>query len=179
MALVEFGTTGFHETSMQGIAEKAGVTKPVVYQHFPSKRELYLEVLAEVGQRLGGEIAQAAESAHSPHEIVEQGFRSYFEFFDSRPAAFRVLFGEASRSDRDFAREVATVENAMAEWVSAILTIDYLKPEVRLLFGHAIVGMAEGAVRHWFADGRSMSVDTLANQMAELAWIGLRGRPSD
>lgn len=162
---------------MHAIAERAGVTKPVVYQHFPSKRELYLEVLVDVGQRLRTEIEGAATSAETPRGIVEEGFRSYFGFFNRQPAAFRVLFGEASRSDREFAREVATVESAMAEWVSAILTIDYLEPESRLLFGYAIVGMAEGAVRHWFGDGHEMSVDALTRQMTELAWIGLRGRP--
>ena len=101
---------------MSTIAEQAGVTKPVVYQHFPSKRELYLEVLANVGQRLRTELEGATASARNPHEIVEHGFLSYFAFFEQHPAAFRVLFGEASRSDRDFTREVATVEDAMAEF---------------------------------------------------------------
>jgi len=177
VALEEFGATGFHQTSMHTIAERAGVTKPVVYQHFPSKRELYLEVLAAVGQHLRTEMEDAAAAAESPHGIVEEGFRRWFGFFDTQPAAFRVLFGEASRSDREFAREVAIVEHTMAEWVSASLTIDYLEPHARLLFGHAIVGMAEGAIRHWFAGDRSMSADALAGQMSELAWLGLRGRP--
>jgi AcrR family transcriptional regulator len=176
VALEEFGSTGYHETSMNTIALRAGVTKPVVYQHFPSKSDLYLEVLATVGLRLRTEIEGATASARSPQRIVEQGFGSYFRFFDEHPAAFRVLFGEASRTDRQFASEVAAVENAMAQWVSAILTIDYLDPGARLLFGHAIVGMAEGAVRHWFASGQPVSSEVLADQMAELAWIGLRGR---
>ena len=66
---------GFHPTSMNDLAEAAGVTKPVLYQHFGSKRELYLEILEDVGGRLRDAIGKATSEAAAPREQVERGLR--------------------------------------------------------------------------------------------------------
>ena len=80
VALEVFAERGFHPTSMNDLAEAAGVTKPVLYQHFGSKRELYLELLEDVGTRLRDAIGKATSEAAGPREQVEQGFRAYFRF---------------------------------------------------------------------------------------------------
>ena len=69
-ALEVFAAQGFHATSMNDVAEAAGVTKPVLYQHFASKRRLYLELLEDVGAQLGDIIAKATSRAGGPHEQV-------------------------------------------------------------------------------------------------------------
>ena len=79
VALPVFAERGFHQTSMNDVADAAGVTKPVLYQHFPSKRALYLELLRSVGDRLMHEIAEATAGS-GPREQVEQGLRAYFRF---------------------------------------------------------------------------------------------------
>ena len=107
-----FARTGFHDTSMDGIAEAAGVTKPVLYQHFPSKRALYGELLEDTGQRLLDHLAQATSRATSGRERVEAGFRAYFRFAVGDSSAFRLLFGASIRSDPDFARTVDGVVRA-------------------------------------------------------------------
>ena len=71
VAVGEFGVRGYHITTMNQLAEAAGVTKPVLYQHFPSKRDLYLAVLGDVGERLRKAIADATGRASSPHAQVE------------------------------------------------------------------------------------------------------------
>jgi len=73
VACAVFANRGFHATSMDDIAAAAGVTKPVLYQHFPSKRALFIELLDELGRRLLGELEQATSSAHSGRERVEAG----------------------------------------------------------------------------------------------------------
>ena len=73
VALDVFSSQGFHATSMNEIAAAAGVTKPVLYQHFPSKRGLYLELLRDVGDRLMAAIGKATAEAGSPHKQVERG----------------------------------------------------------------------------------------------------------
>ena len=78
VALDVFGTAGFHHASMNDIAEAAGVTKPVLYQHFPSKRALYLELLRDVGGRLRDEVGKAVATADGPRQQVEAGFAAYF-----------------------------------------------------------------------------------------------------
>src|SRR5688572_33467302 len=80
VALIAFGSGGFHRTSMDDVAEAAGVTKPVLYQHFGSKRALFLELLHDVGGRLLDAIAKATAEASGPRQQVEAGFSAYFHF---------------------------------------------------------------------------------------------------
>src|SRR5918912_271539 len=68
-----FAERGFHATSMDDVALRAGVTKPVLYQHFPSKRALYLELLQDTGQLLLQALEQATQRAPSGRERVEEG----------------------------------------------------------------------------------------------------------
>src|SRR3546814_14019983 len=99
---------------MNDVAVAAGVTKPVLYQHFRSKRDLYREVLTDVGALLLDEITKATAAATTPHEQVEIGFRAYFRFVAANEAAFRVLFGGGTRRDEEFAAHVAPVEMGRA-----------------------------------------------------------------
>src|SRR3954449_3731388 len=80
VALGVFAARGMHGTSMDDIAEAAGVTKPVLYQHFRSKRALFLELLDEVGQHLLTAITNATSTAATPREQVERGLTAYFQF---------------------------------------------------------------------------------------------------
>src|SRR5262245_43714566 len=80
-----FAARGFHATVMDDVAEAAGVTKPVLYQHFPSKRSLYIELLTDTGDQLLQALNSATHSVESGRERVESGFLAYFRFVaDSR-----------------------------------------------------------------------------------------------
>src|SRR5207248_10683881 len=74
VALHVFADRGYHATSMNDLAETAGVTKPVLYQHFRSKRALYLELLEDVGGQLRDTISKATTEANGPREQVHEGF---------------------------------------------------------------------------------------------------------
>ena len=126
VALQVFGEVGFHPASMNDVADAAGVTKPVLYQHFRSKRELYKQVLTDVGDQLLDAIAKATAAAKSPHEQVELGFIAYFRFVEANEAAFRVLFGGGTRRDEEFAAQVAIVEGAIAEAIAALIDVEAL-----------------------------------------------------
>jgi AcrR family transcriptional regulator len=176
-AVVVFARNGFHATSMNDIAEAAGVTKPVLYQHFESKRDLYLQLLAEVGTELRETIAKATVNASGPRQQIEGGIGAYFEFVEQRGDAFRVLFGSGTRRDEEFAQEAHKVEASIAEMVAALIDVGGLSLESRLLLGNGIVGLAEGASRYWQSnpDGIEMDARTLADHVSQLAWAGLRG----
>ncbi len=77
-ALATFSAGGFHGTSMDDVAMAAGVTKPVLYQHFGSKRALYLELLDDVGGQLMDVIAKAAAEADGPRQQVQAGFGAWW-----------------------------------------------------------------------------------------------------
>ena len=89
---------------MDDIAEAAGVTKPVLYQHFPSKRALYVELLDDIG-RAAARRARGRDDAASTRAASgsRAGFRAYFRFVADNRAAFRLLFGASIRNDPEFA----------------------------------------------------------------------------
>src|SRR5947199_6504487 len=148
VALGVFAARGFHSTSMEDIAAAAGVTKPVLYQHFRSKRSLYLELLDDVGSQLLDAIVKATAEAGGPRHQVQAGFAAYFRAVAGHGAAFRLLFGGGSRRDDEFAEAVRRVEDAIADAVAALIDAD-VDLEHRRLLAHGIVGLAEGTSRHW------------------------------
>lgn len=171
VALERFAAKGFHATSMDEIAEAAGVTKPVLYQHFRAKRHLYLELLDDVGGQLMDAIAKATAGADGPRRQVEAGFAAYVRFMTERPQAFPLLFGSGARRDPEFADAVKRVEASIADAVAALIDAD-IEPDHRRDLAAAIVGMAEGVLRHTPAP---VDPEELAGRIAELAWAGLRG----
>jgi AcrR family transcriptional regulator len=174
VALEVFSRNGFHATSMNEVAEAAGVTKPVLYQHFASKRELYLALLQEEGARLLTAISVATNSANSPRAQVEQGFAAYFRWVALDREAFLLLFGSGARRDEEFAEEVHKVEDAIAAAVAPLIQAD-IGPDQQRTLAYALVGLAEGTSRHLVRHDAGFDPDRLARQVADLAWAGLRG----
>ena len=109
VALDVFAASGFHGASMNDVAEAAGVTKPVLYQHFDSKRDLYKALLDEVGNRLLDSIAKATAEATDGKSQTELGFRAYFRWVSDDHAGFRLLFGSGTSNDDEFAAAVAKI----------------------------------------------------------------------
>ena len=197
VALMLFAEHGYSATTMDDIAEAAGVTKPLVYQHFDSKRALYLELLDVFSYEMIDRIVQATAAAEGPRQQVEFGFAGYFELMVDNENAFRLLYGRDAPDDPELGAALHRVEEAIAEAIDPLIAAD-LDPEHRLLLAHAVVGMAEGASRHWLDSHRGESISSavqavsnnsdgdtdtadrkseaarLAAQLADFAWAGLR-----
>lgn len=171
VALGVFATAGFDGASMADVAAAAGVTKPVLYQHFRSKRELYLQLLDDVGSQLDEAIAKATAEAEGPRQQVEAGFAAYFRFVADHEHAFRLLFG--GHRDDEFREAVQRLERRLADAIASLIDAD-LDPDHRRLLGHGIVGLAEGTVRQALLAGGPLEPDVLARRTAHLAWAGLR-----
>ncbi len=174
VALDEFGRVGYHATSMNRLAEAAGVTKPVLYQHFDSKHQLFGELLESVGEQLWERISTATTAADSPRSQVEAGFGAFFSFFAESPASFRLLFGDGTRSDPAFANVVESVETRIATYIADLIEVSDLDGADRMLLASGIAGLAEGAVRELMRREQT-DTDRVARLVAELAWAGLRG----
>lgn len=170
-----FAENGYHAASMNDVAEAAGVTKPVLYQHFSSKRELFVELLTAIGDELRDTIAKATADAAGPRQQVEQGMRAYFRFVDTKTDSFKVLFGAGARRDPEFAAFARAVEESIAESIAQLIVVDGQQAAHGDLLAHGIVGMTETASRFWLAHDREPDVDTLASQLSRLAWSGMRG----
>jgi len=179
VALVAFGRDGFTHTSMNDLAEAAGVTKPVLYQHFRSKRELYLEVLRETGGRMMTDVAKAIAAAPGPRQQVEAGFRAYFEWVARERYGFEVLFAGDTRRDPEFLAELGKVETEFADAIAELILVDGMTQERRRLLAYGIVGIGETTCRHWIANDLDLAPADLAQGVADLAWAGLRGLRAD
>jgi AcrR family transcriptional regulator len=175
VALAVFARHGYHDTSMNDIADAAGVTKPVLYQHFDSKRELYQALLDQVGTRLLTAIVAAAAEAKDGREQTERGFQAYFRWVAEDHDAFVLLYGGGGgRRDDEFARAVRRVTAGAAEAIASLIAVD-VDAEHRMTLAHALIGLAEGASRRLVARGDDFDPDLIARQISDLAWAGLRG----
>ncbi|MEX1217025.1 MAG: TetR/AcrR family transcriptional regulator [Acidimicrobiales bacterium] len=176
-ALATYARLGYNDASMNDIAEAAGVTKPVLYQHFASKRELFLELLADVAGRLRAAVRDAAASAATggPRAQVEAGFSAWFNWVDTNRDGFTVLFDSEVRRDPEFSEQAAKVQREMADTVAEFIVADGLTPERRRLLAYGIVGLGESTCRRWLEKEIDLDADELAVQVGGLAWSGLRG----
>jgi AcrR family transcriptional regulator len=184
VALDLFAQRGYRATTMDDIAERAGVTKPLLYQHFSSKRALYLELVDSIAQDLLTAIRRALIQAEGPRQQVELGFAAYFKLVVSNEAEFRLLYGRDHADDLELGRALRTVEDAIAEAIDPLIAAG-LDDGHRRLLAYGIVGMAEGASRQFIAnrpvtdDEADEEAQRLAGRMADLAWAGLRSVHAD
>ena len=173
VALEVFGRSGFHGSSMNDVADAAGVTKPVLYQHFDSKRELYQALLDEVGNRLLRSIAKAVAEATDGKSQTELGFQAYFRWVSDDHDAFLLLFGSGSRRDGEFASAVRRITAEAADAIAPLIAVD-IDESHRKTLAHALVGLAEGASRRLVELGDEFDADEIAREVSALAWAGLR-----
>lgn len=190
VALRLFAERGYRATTMEDVADAAGVTKPLLYQHFSSKRGLYLELVDSVVEDLLSAVAEATAAADGPRQQVELGFAAYFQMVITHEEAFRLLYGRSDAGDPELVTALSRVEDAIVEAVDPLIAAG-LAPEHRRLLASALVGMAEGASRHWIAAQTGQAepagpvadpateVDRLARRLADLAWAGLRSVHAD
>ena len=173
VALEVFASAGFHGASMNEVAEAVGVTKPVLYQHFDSKRDLYQALIDEVGNRLLSSITKATAEATDGKTQTELGFQAYFRWVSQDHDAFRFLFGSGTRRDDEFNTAVQRITAEAAEAVAPLIAVD-IDEEHRRILAHGIVGLAEGASRRLVELGDDFDADEIATEVSALAWAGLR-----
>jgi len=160
---------------MNDIAEAAGVTKPVLYQHFTSKRELFIEVLTTLGVNLKNEVNQAVSSHHGPRARVEAGFTAWFRWVDQNRDGFSVLFDAETRRDPEFNELRVRSQRQMVDLVAGFIVVEGMDDDHRRLLAYGIVGMSETICRRWLEKEIDLTADELATQVSTFAWTGLRG----
>ena len=173
VAIDAFGRAGYYGASMNDIVEAAGVTKPVLYQHFDSKSDLYGALIDEVGARLLSAITKATADAVDGREQTAQGFQAYFRWVAQRHDEFMLLFGGSARHAEEFSARIRRITDEAAGAIAPLIAVD-IAPEHRTTLAHALVGLAEGASRRLVGMGRAFDPDAIAREVAALAWAGLR-----
>src|SRR5947199_5893 len=139
---------GYHAAAMDDIAERAGVSKPVLYQHFPGKLELYLALLDESVGTLLETVGDALRSNLDPKQRVAATFGGYFEYVGGKGQAYRLVF-ESDLSNEPAVRErLEEVQRKCAEMVSRAVREDAgLSDDEAHLLSVGLGGMAHAPPR--------------------------------
>lgn len=174
VALTVFAAKGYHDASMNDIADLAGVTKPVVYQHFASKRALYLALVEEVGSRMINSITKATSEVADGRTQAENGTIAFFRWVSDDKNAFRFLFDSGTRNDLEFADAVRQVVDNAAGSIAPLIAINLDPVHLRTL-AQCVVGASEGVARHLTNKGVTFDPSVIGKQVADLLWAGLRG----
>jgi AcrR family transcriptional regulator len=173
-----FVAQGFHAAAMDDIADRAGVSKPVLYQHFPGKRELYLALLEQQVDLLTERVREAMAGTDDNRERVDGAVGAYFDFIDAEGEAFRLVFESDLRNDEDVRALVDRGVRACVEAIAEVITAETgSEPERALLLARGLTGMSETSARWWLAAKGTVSRDEAVGLVSALAWRGMSGFP--
>ena len=177
-ALEVFVASGYHAAAMDDIAERAGVSKPVLYQHFPGKLELYLALLEQSCDTIISATKDALASTDDNKQRVNATMLVFYDYVSSAQGAFRLVF-ESDLTNEDAVREqVDRVTAECAEAITAVIADDTgLPTEQSRLLAVSLVGMAQVSARFWLHNGHEIPQADAATLVAGLAWRGIRGYP--
>ena len=166
-----FADAGYHGVSMEQLADAAGVSKPVLYQHFPSKRDLYLALVRDAVSEMETRVRAALKGTTDNRARVEGATAAYFSFVED--PRFQLVFS-AERSDDEVHDEVNAAWRRVTEIVAELICEDagLDRPSARLLAA-ALRGMAADGARWWSAHHHEVSRDEAVHLAAQLAWRGL------
>jgi AcrR family transcriptional regulator len=174
----EFVSVGYHAAAMDDIAARAGVTKPVVYQHFASKRDLYLAILDEGSRLFLQQIRGALQSTHDNRQRVYETIRAYFQFVAHDDADYRLLFESDLANLPEVARRTHRVADQCAQLVADVIAEDTgLAADQALLLANGLMGMAQVSAQTWLRTGERIPADEAAALLAALAWQGISEFP--
>lgn len=179
-ALDVFVAKGFHAASMDDIAEAAAVSKPVLYQHFPGKHELFLDLLDTHLEHLMDELTSALERSETNRERVSATVTAFYEFISREDQAYRLIFAAGMDHDAEVSDRLDRFHEVMAVAVAEVIADDTGQPMAEAtMLGHGLIGMATSAARHWSRLSERPALDTSAQLSARLAWRGISGFPKD
>jgi AcrR family transcriptional regulator len=177
-ALSVFVAQGYHAAAMDDIADSAGVSKPVLYQHFPGKLELYLALLDASCDAIIDNCRAALASTQDNKLRVGAAMAAFYDYIGSDSGAFRLVFESDLTSEPAVRNAVDRVTTECAEMIAEVIHEDTgLPDEASRLLAVSLVGMAQVSARFWVSDASGIDRDQAAALVAGLAWRGIRGYP--
>ena len=177
-ALEVFTAAGYHSAAMDEIADRANVSKPVLYQHFPSKLDLYLAVLDLHIDSLVFEIQRAIASTPDNANRVHATVDAYFAFIEKEGEAFRLLFESDMSVEPSVRERLNRMTYDCAAAVSAVISIDTgLGKEESMMLAVGIIGTVQTSARHWLDRDGKIDRRRATELVMNLIWRGISGFP--
>ena len=176
-----FAARGFHEASMDEIAEAADISKPMIYNYFGSKEGLYFAYVDLSYRRIiaaiDEEVAAAAAGGGRPDELLRTGVRAYYRYVGEHQDAFRVLFREMGDPGGKLAGQRHRLSRRVATAIEGILRGGNALPPSHLTtdaLAEAFLGAAR-SLADWWLDHSQVPADDIADQLLDLTLAGLLG----
>ena len=169
-----FAEKGFESVSVEEIAARADVSKPVVYEHFGGKEGLYAVIVDRETSALLEALSDAISASGHPRQLVELAALQLLDYIESSPDGFRIMVrdspvAQATGTFSSLIGDVATqVEGLLAEQFRR----RRLDPSVAPLYSRMLVGMVALTGQHW-AEVREPAKEVVAAHLVNLAWNGL------
>ena len=176
-----FVANGYHAAGMDEIADRAGVSKPVLYQHFPGKLDLYLALIDQQAEHLVAKVREALSSTTDNKQRVAASVLAYFDFVDgewSDRGAFRLVFESDLRNDPAVRQRVEWMSQACVDAIADTIAHDtgYRAEEAQLL-SIGLSGLMEVGARWWLSSPDRIAKERAVELLMSLAWRGISGSP--
>ncbi len=177
-----FVANGYHAAAMDDIAERAGVSKPVLYQHFPSKLELYLALLDQHAAHLEAKVREALASTADNRQRVMASVQAYVDFVSGEgtpgEGGFRLVFESDLRNDPAVAARVEQMTQGCIDAIAETIAHDtgYRAEEAQLL-SIGLAGLMEVGARWWLSSPDRIDKERAVELLFGLAWRGISGSP--
>ncbi len=177
-ALEVFVAQGYHAAAMDDIAERAGVSKPVLYQHFPGKLDLYLALLDAACDDVIDNCRQALAATHDNKTRVAAAMAAFYAYVAADGGAFRLVFESDLTSEPAVREHVDRVTSECAAMIADVIHDDTGLPgEASRLLAVSLVGMAQVSARFWISEAAGINQAQAVELVSGLAWRGIRGYP--
>ena len=173
-----FAERGYEAASVEEIAERAGITKPIVYEHFGGKEGLYAVVVDREVEHIVSRIVEAI-SEGSPRVRLERAALAFLHYVQERPEGFTMLLRDTPALKGG--GEMPGLMYDLADRVGTIFTEQFRKagydPKAAPIYAHALVGMVAFVGQWWTESRKPPPAEAVASHLAALAWMGLRHLP--
>jgi AcrR family transcriptional regulator len=173
-----FATRGYEATSVEEIATRAKISKPIIYEHFGGKEGLYAVIVDREVEHIVRRIVDAM-STGSPRQRLEQAALAFLTYVEERPDGFAVLLRDAPPSKRS--GEMPALMYDLADRVGDIFAEQFrtagYDAKAAPIYAHALVGMVAFVGQWWTESRKRPPAETVASHIAALAWMGLRHLP--
>ncbi len=171
-----FAERGYEAASLEEIAERAGISRPILYSHFGDKHGLFEAVVNEQIEKVERMVTEALASPGEPRELVERGMRAFFTYVREHPEGHAVLTRDAPVRTSDSGlgvmldRLATNITLLIAEQIRAM----GLDPSPAPIFANALIGIG-AHVGRWWRDHPEVPLDEVTSWSTDLVWSGFGG----
>lgn len=175
-----FAARGFEATALDDVAQRAGVSKPIVYEHFGSKEGMYAAIVEREMDVLVARV-HASIASGPARERFERAVQAFLTYAREEPEGFAVLTRESPAAT--IRRGLTRVIDDLAARVGDVFRSEFERagypPKIAPIYANALLGMVTQVGQWWAVDGRSFTADEVARHVTALGWMGLRHLPRE